>query len=145
MENSLDAAESISQLPDIDVTMYAYRCCCQSQVPACYPLSVLRTVVTAAPRFREEMSQRRLNDIRGVENHERLDEELYQDFETEADRKVWRNETQQQHPDVKISRRSHKPSHIRYSSQRREAKDAKELEKLAKLAAKVRQTLCVPE
>ena len=34
------------------------------------------------------MSQRRLNDIRGVENHERLDEELYQDFETEADRKV---------------------------------------------------------
>jgi len=44
------------------------------------------------------MSQRRLNDIRGVENHERLDEELYQDFETEADRKVWRGQTRRWHP-----------------------------------------------
>eukprot|EP00884_Botryococcus_braunii_P009390 jgi/Botrbrau1/18452/Bobra.0072s0035.1 len=75
VENSLDAAESISQLPDIDVTI-------------------------------EEISQRRLNQIRGVANHERLDEELYHDYETQADRK------------------------------KRLAKEAKEMERLEKAAVK---------
>ena len=37
---------------------------------------------------REEISQRRMNSIRGIDNHERLDEELYQDFETDEARKV---------------------------------------------------------
>jgi DNA topoisomerase VI subunit B len=55
----------------------------------------------------EEVSQRRLNDIRGVKNHDRIDEELYQDYETEADRK------------------------------KRLAREAKDSEKLDKLAAKV--------
>ena len=32
---------------------------------------------------REEVSQEALNEVRGIENHERLDEELYHDFETE--------------------------------------------------------------
>ena len=36
----------------------------------------------------EEISQKRLNTIRGIDNHERLDEELYQDFETDDARKV---------------------------------------------------------
>jgi len=35
----------------------------------------------------EEISQANLNTVRGVENHDRLDEELYGDFETEAQRK----------------------------------------------------------
>ena len=39
----------------------------------------------------EEISQKRLNSIRGIDNHERLDEELYQDFETDDARKVHLN------------------------------------------------------
>jgi hypothetical protein len=39
---------------------------------------------------REEVSQKRLNSIRGIENLARLDESLYQDFETEEVRKVCR-------------------------------------------------------
>ena len=112
MENSLDAAESISQLPDIDVTMCASllsraplcnlpamsppctvshiagttsQSCCStpSQLLAirCPFVSLLVTKTGGWALVREEVSQRRLNDIRGVENHERLDEELYQDFE----------------------------------------------------------------
>ncbi|CAG9461021.1 unnamed protein product [Pedinophyceae sp. YPF-701] len=56
VENSLDAAESISTLPDIQVTI-------------------------------EEISQKTLNTMRGISNANRKDEELYHDFETEADRK----------------------------------------------------------
>jgi hypothetical protein len=37
---------------------------------------------------REEVAQSALNTIRGVANHDRLDEELYGDFETEAAKKV---------------------------------------------------------
>ena len=37
---------------------------------------------------REEISQKRMNSIRGIDNHERLDEELYHDFETDEARKV---------------------------------------------------------
>ncbi len=36
----------------------------------------------------EEVSKGRLNKIRGVEQHDRLDAELYQDFETDGQRKV---------------------------------------------------------
>ena len=36
----------------------------------------------------EEISQKALNTVRGVEHHERIDEELYQDFETQEERKV---------------------------------------------------------
>lgn len=75
VENALDAAESISQLPDIDITV-------------------------------EEISQQRLNRMRGVANHDRIDEELYQDYETEG------------------------------AKQKRLAKEAKELERLEKQAAK---------
>lgn len=56
VENSLDAAESIGQLPDVTITI-------------------------------EEISQKRMNSIRGIDNHERLDEELYHDFETDDARK----------------------------------------------------------
>ncbi|KAK9811024.1 hypothetical protein WJX73_007287 [Symbiochloris irregularis] len=75
VENSLDAAESVGALPDIDIHI-------------------------------EEVSQKRLNSIRGVSNHARLDEELYNDFETEAVKK------------------------------KRLAKEAKEQEKLEKAQAK---------
>ena len=36
----------------------------------------------------EEVSKARLNRIRGVEQHDRLDEQLYQDFESEEAKKV---------------------------------------------------------
>ncbi|KAI7846328.1 hypothetical protein COHA_000165 [Chlorella ohadii] len=75
VENALDAAESISQLPDVDITI-------------------------------EEISQARLNKMRGVTSHDRIDEELYQDYETED------------------------------AKQKRLAREAKELEKLEKAAAK---------
>ena len=35
---------------------------------------------------REEVSQSRLNRIRGIQNLDRLDESLYQDFETDEAR-----------------------------------------------------------
>lgn len=75
VENSLDAAESISKLPDIDITI-------------------------------EEFSQARLNHLRGVTNHDRIDEELYHDFETEDARA------------------------------KRNAKEAKEMDRMVKLASK---------
>lgn len=34
------------------------------------------------------MSKARLNRLRGVEHHDRIDEELYHDFESEEARKV---------------------------------------------------------
>ncbi len=37
---------------------------------------------------REEISQNRLNRIRGIQNLDRLDESLYQDFESDEARKV---------------------------------------------------------
>ncbi|GFR50834.1 hypothetical protein Agub_g13107 [Astrephomene gubernaculifera] len=56
VENALDAAESISELPMIEITI-------------------------------EEVSKARLNRIRGVEQHGRVDEQLYQDFESEDAKK----------------------------------------------------------
>jgi hypothetical protein len=37
---------------------------------------------------REEISKSRLNRLRGLDNHERIDEELYADFETDDAKKV---------------------------------------------------------
>jgi hypothetical protein len=93
VENSLDAAESSGQLPDIEITM------CGPQVDSSphsgnfssyrsssgfEPSSDDRSLVHA----REEISQKRMNSIRGIANLERVDESLYQDFETEDIRKV---------------------------------------------------------
>lgn len=36
----------------------------------------------------EEISQKDLNKIRGIDNHDRLDEELYQDYEDKDTKKV---------------------------------------------------------
>eukprot|EP00889_Picochlorum_renovo_P003283 jgi/Picre1/30313/NNA_005677.t1 len=55
VENSLDSAESISVLPDIEITV-------------------------------EEISQATLNTMRGVSNVDRVDEALYQDFETDQEK-----------------------------------------------------------
>ncbi|DBB08030.1 TPA: DNA topoisomerase 6 subunit B [Trebouxia sp. C0006] len=82
VENSLDAAESIGQLPDVTITI-------------------------------EEISQKRMNSIRGIDNHERLDEELYHDFETDDARK------------------------------KRLARETKELEKLEKTFSQVTMQLCL--
>lgn len=38
--------------------------------------------------FSEEISKARLDKIRGVERHDRLDAELFNDFESEDQRKV---------------------------------------------------------
>jgi hypothetical protein len=41
-------------------------------------------------RPREEVSKARLNRLRGVEHHDRIDEALYQDWESEdAKRVIW--------------------------------------------------------
>jgi len=37
---------------------------------------------------REEISKARLNRLRGLDNHERIDEELYHDYESEEAKKV---------------------------------------------------------
>eukprot|EP00775_Hariotina_reticulata_P001229 gene1229-1568_t len=75
VENALDSAESISTLPQIEITI-------------------------------EEISKARLNRLRGLDNHERIDEELYHDYESEEAKK------------------------------KRLAKEAKDKERLEKLAAK---------
>jgi DNA topoisomerase-6 subunit B len=63
----------------------------------------------------EEISQKRLNTLRGIANHERKDEALYQDYETETERA------------------------------KRLAKEAKEFERLEKQAAKKGESLSVVE
>jgi DNA topoisomerase-6 subunit B len=55
VENSLDSAESINQLPNVEITI-------------------------------QEMSQKELNERRGVVNMDRVDAALYQDFETEQEK-----------------------------------------------------------
>ena len=55
VENSLDSAESINQLPNVEIIV-------------------------------QEMSQEELNVQRGVANMGRVDEALYQDYETEQER-----------------------------------------------------------
>jgi hypothetical protein len=40
------------------------------------------------PTPREEISKARLNRLRGLDNHERIDEELYHDYESEEAKKV---------------------------------------------------------
>lgn len=47
--------------------------------------------------YSEEVTQKQLNKIRQVVNHERLDEELYQDHETEEAKKVAGQELLQRH------------------------------------------------
>ncbi|KAG7673745.1 hypothetical protein Ndes2437B_g01910 [Nannochloris sp. 'desiccata'] len=84
VENSLDSAESISQLPEIEITV-------------------------------EEISQGRLNTLRGVANHSRIDSSLYQDYESQEART------------------------------KREAKEAKDIERLEKAAAKKGETAAVIE
>ena len=86
VENSLDAAESIGTLPDIEISMCARPISLSdSCISAAHSQQQLTFAVAACS---EEVSQKRLNSIRGVSNHERLDEELYQDFETEAAKKA---------------------------------------------------------
>lgn len=43
---------------------------------------------THAHNNSEEVSKARLNRLRGLDNHERIDEELYADFETSDAKKV---------------------------------------------------------
>jgi hypothetical protein len=43
---------------------------------------------TAAMQRRDEVSTGQLNDLRGITRTARIDEELYKDFETDAQRKV---------------------------------------------------------
>lgn len=69
-------------------------------------ISVLPDIVVSV----EEISQARLNTMRGVKNHDRIDEELYQDYESEE------------------------------AKAKRMAKEAKELEKLEKTLAKKGET-----
>jgi DNA topoisomerase VI subunit B len=89
VENSLDAAESIGMLPDIDVEMC---------VRAAIGLLAICTMHSASTSSRHkmqhfficssEMAQSALNDIRGMANLSRVDEALYHDHETEAECKV---------------------------------------------------------
>lgn len=57
--------------------------CCAPPQPAC-PAHRHR----ASPSRSEEISQTRLNKMRGVTSHDRIDEELYQDYETEEAKQV---------------------------------------------------------
>lgn len=90
---------------------------------------------------REEISQARLNTIRGIENLDRLDESLYQDFETEDMRKA------RSRPALYLLMFAECMPAISASQQwltkggllqKRMAKEAKEHEKLKKAAEKVR-------
>lgn len=81
-----------------------------------------------------------MNSIRGIDNHERLDEELYQDFETDEARKVscWCSDSSA--PTMHSLCQS-TPCH---SVQKRLAKEAKDLEKLEKTSMQVPARLSLP-
>jgi hypothetical protein len=83
---------------------------------------------------REEVSQMRLNSIRGISNHDRLDEELYQDHETEEAKKA--RFTAHFTKRCVGHRRQEVTSSYR-AAQKRLVREAKELEKLEKTLAKV--------
>ena len=92
VENSLDAAESIGLLPDIDVEM----CAAQPPLPAVAITKKLSPCCMGALcsdmhllcLCSSEVAQTELNDIRGMVNLSRVDEALYQDHETEAEHKA---------------------------------------------------------
>ena len=89
VENSLDAAEDAGSLPEIDITMCACTCLMvSSEARTLLSLFVLYVVLTNEACCSEEVSQKRLNSIRGILNHDRLDEELYLDHETDEAKKV---------------------------------------------------------
>lgn len=105
VENSLDAAEAAGTLPDVDITI-------------------------------EEISQARLNAIRGVANVARLDEELYHDYETEDQKKVrWGGKGEAGwlgYDCIFFLTQTHAPPPPPFITQKREAKEAKDLERAAK-------------
>ena len=80
-----------------------------------------------------------MNSIRGIDNHERLDEELYQDFETDEARKVscWCSDSSA--PTHSLCQST--PCH---AVQKRLAKEAKDLEKLEKTSMQVPARLSLP-
>jgi len=80
----------------------------------CYLITGLSCFIHSFP-FREEISQGRLNTLRGVANHSRIDSSLYQDYESKEART------------------------------KREAKEAKDIERLEKAAAKKGETAAVIE
>lgn len=89
MENSLDAAEDAGSLPEIDITMCACARLMASIVSRMLRASAcLYVMLTNKVHCSEEISQKRLNSIRGISNHDRLDEELYLDHETDEAKKV---------------------------------------------------------
>ena len=90
VENSLDAAEDAGSLPEIDITMCACICLKASTEPRMLSSSLLLfDLLTNKACCSEEVSQKRLNSIRGISNHDRLDEELYLDHETDDAKKVF--------------------------------------------------------
>ena len=114
---------------------------------------------------REEVSGAELNDLRGISNSERVDEALYQDFETALQRKVRtfsvysgsataslperaRPESEQSARGWGTLRRSRRVWNVKRLGegqlenaagpvQKREAREAKHRDKLAKLVAEV--------
>lgn len=50
--------------------------------------ALMFTSFVCRPGRREEVSKAALNKIRGVENHERIDEALYGDYESEEAKKA---------------------------------------------------------
>ena len=88
---------------------------------------------------REEISQARLNTVRGIENLDRLDESLYQDFETEDMRKV-SHDCQCSVPACGDSLWIQLM--CAHAVQKRVAKEAKEHERLRKAAEKVPVLAC---
>lgn len=80
----------------------------------------------------EEISQSRLNAIRGVANVARLDEELYHDFETEDQKKVCGWEEGRGRVCFACVLCRPPSTHPPTTPQKREAKEAKDLERAAK-------------
>ncbi len=83
---------------------------------------------------REEVSQKRLNSIRGISNHDRLDEELYQDHETEEAKKA---RSAARFTQRCVWRSCQEVTSSYCAAQKRLVREAKELEKLEKTMAKV--------
>jgi hypothetical protein len=106
------------------------------------------------PAPSEEVSKARLNAMRGVEHHDRIDAELYHDFESEEARKVGAPRPGRRRPRTpdpgegksrraaSVRRRAAPTGWLTWrrpasAPQRRLAKEAREKERLEKLASKV--------
>lgn len=100
VENALDSSESISELPEVEVTMYVpflshiriftLRSFNMTNLKFCWPVFLLSLdSLTVLFSFEsEEIGKSKFNSMIGLIDRERVDTKLYDDYETDKAREV---------------------------------------------------------